>query len=130
MKKALPKIKKSLKSFILNEDAKVIDKTFVKVALTASFITTMAISQIDEANAEGHSDSLSHNNNLYIYDKPYGYNGGVVNFNEYLFNPTEQIKDNIAAKSINAIHNNVINHNNNGHGFIGHIATSLGINED
>ncbi|NCC71479.1 hypothetical protein EOM09_07945 [bacterium] len=62
MNKKLPSIKKSLKSFILEEDAKIIDKTATKIAITISFLSLNLISNLDDANAKGHCNHANHNN--------------------------------------------------------------------
>ena len=66
MKKPLPKIKKSLKSFILDEDAKVIDKTATKIAISASFLAFSALINSDDANAlfGSHKNHSNHSNHL------------------------------------------------------------------
>ncbi|NQZ85693.1 MAG: hypothetical protein HRU03_08295 [Nanoarchaeales archaeon] len=63
MKKELPKIKKSLKSFIIEEDAKVIDKTATKIALSIS-LSLVFLDSIDDVNAKGHGSHLNHQNIL------------------------------------------------------------------
>jgi len=76
MKKTLPKIKKSLKSFILEEDAKVIDKTTTKIALTASFLAISTILNSDDANAKGHHNHSDHTNVIAHEDNGAGENLG------------------------------------------------------
>lgn len=67
MKKELPKIKKSLKSFIIEEDAKVMDKTATKVALAVTFASLTFLDSVDDVNAKGHSNHY-HKNNLLTED--------------------------------------------------------------
>ena len=64
MKKELPKIKKSLKSFIIEEDAKVIDKTATKIAIMASFASVSFLANVDDVNAKGHGSHTNHQNDL------------------------------------------------------------------
>lgn len=64
MSKKLPKTKKSLKSFISEDDAKILDKTSAKVAITASFLSLNFLSSIDDANAQGHGNHTNHVNNV------------------------------------------------------------------
>lgn len=61
MKKELPKIKKSLKSFILEEDAKIIDKSGSKIAIAAAMIASGALS-VQDANAGWFSKHYNHTN--------------------------------------------------------------------
>lgn len=65
MKKKLPQTKKTLKSFILEEDAKIIDKTATKVALTASFLAASFALSAEDVNAKGHANYTEHNNFVY-----------------------------------------------------------------
>lgn len=60
MKKSLPKLKKSLKSFILEEDAKVIDKSLIKITITA--VSTVAI--LSACGSE-HCDHANHTNAIF-----------------------------------------------------------------
>jgi len=68
MKKQLPQIKKSLKSFIIGEDAKVIDKTTTKIALLVTFSSLSFMSNISDVNAKGHGSHARHKNDLDIED--------------------------------------------------------------
>ncbi len=65
MGKKLPTIRKSLKSFILEEDAKVIDKTATKVAIAASFMAFNFAANLDDANAKGHCNHTNHSNHIF-----------------------------------------------------------------
>ena len=65
MKKELPKVKKTLKSFILNEDAKVIDKTTIKVALVGSFMAFSLIASSEDVHAGKHKSHTDHNNHVF-----------------------------------------------------------------
>lgn len=68
MRKELPKIKKSLKSFIIEEDAKVIDKTATKIAITISFASVGFLANVDDINAKGHGSHTNHKNELSSVD--------------------------------------------------------------
>lgn len=68
MKKELPKVKKSLKSFIIEEDAKVIDKTATKIAIMASFASVGFLANVDDVNAKGHGSHTNHKNELNSVD--------------------------------------------------------------
>ena len=68
MKKELPKIKKSLKSFIVEEDAKVIDKTATKIAIMSSFASVGFLANVDDVNAKGHGSHTNHKNDLTSID--------------------------------------------------------------
>jgi len=61
----LPQLKKSLKSFILEEDAKIIDKNATKIAITTSFLALNLMGNIDDVSAWGHSSHNNHNNHLF-----------------------------------------------------------------
>lgn len=67
-KKELPKIKKSIKSFILDEDAKIIDKTASKIAITLSFLSISTLVSVDDVNAQGHGSHTNHENHLFVAD--------------------------------------------------------------
>ncbi len=69
MNKKLPRIKKSLKSFILEEDAKVINKSSIKVALVTSFFAIHFLSNIDDVSAKGHHNHNDHNNYVFKNSK-------------------------------------------------------------
>ncbi len=87
--KKLPEIKKSLKSFILEEDAKVIDKTALKVALTASFLAINFAINSDDANAKGHSNHTNHNNNIAQHSLTGTSTGCGVSYNKELSNEND-----------------------------------------
>lgn len=67
MVKKLPQLKKSLKSFILEEDAKVIDESAVKIAIVASFMAVNIVGNIDDVSAWpwSHKDHHNHNNHIF-----------------------------------------------------------------
>lgn len=68
MKKTLPKLKKTVKSFMVEEDAKLINKNASKIALSTAFISSIALINIDAGNAApwSHSDHKDHSNKLEI----------------------------------------------------------------
>ena len=68
MKKELPKVKKSLKSFIVEEDAKVIDKTATKIAIMSTFTSIGFLANVDDVNAKGHGSHTNHKNELESID--------------------------------------------------------------
>ena len=68
MKKELPKIKKSLKTFIMEDDAKVIDKTATKIAIMSSFTSLGFLANVDDVNAKGHGSHTNHKNELNSID--------------------------------------------------------------
>lgn len=106
MKKDLPKIKRGLKEFILDEDAKVIDKTASKIAITISFMAINFIANSHDANAKNHKNHANHHNDVNAddYMPDYKYHAGV--------NPTQQTLDSITPKSVATIHGNHYNHQN------------------
>ena len=119
MKKQLPSPKKTLKSFILEEDAKVIDKTATKVALTASFLALNFTFAIDDANAKGHYDHANHSNFL----EHKGTDAGLSNegnttvtrtFTENVEGQPVSTTVDIPEKSVASAHANHYNHQNGG----------------
>ncbi len=68
MRKELPKVKKSLKTFIIEEDAKVIDKTATKIAIMSSFASISFLANVDDVNAKGHGSHTNHKNDLNSVD--------------------------------------------------------------
>lgn len=62
MEKKLPIIKKSIKSFILGEEAKIIDKSVTKIAITSSFLAINMVGNFEDANAQGHKNHTNHSN--------------------------------------------------------------------
>jgi hypothetical protein len=80
MKKQLPQVKKSLKSFIVEEDAKVIDKTATKIAIMSSFASIGFLANVDDVNAKGHGSHTNHKNDLNSVD--FKYNNEDVEFTE------------------------------------------------
>ena len=130
MNKKLPNPKKTLKSFILDEDAKVINKTTSKIALSISFLAFNFLTNIDNAHAQGHSDSNTHNNHIFkeglnngtsksgsttIHERVELLNklkdGQNTNLQVKGYGPSSQ---NIPAKSITAAHGNHYNHADGG----------------
>lgn len=118
MKKALPKAKKSIKSFILDEDAKVIDKTATKIALTASFLALNFAINTDDANAKGHANHTNHSNHVYHqgpeeYPDPGDRRLGNEQNNEVSVTYTVQgysMTVDVPAKSAASAHGNHYNH--------------------
>ena len=102
----LPQLKKSLKSFILDEDAKVIDKSVVKIALTTSFIAINLLTNMEDGNAGWGDKHANHSNHGNAINAPYNYETGLHGGN----NPEEVINNDIEAKSIETVHNNHYNH--------------------
>lgn len=92
MKKELPKIKKSLKTFILEEDAKVIDKTASKIAIFTTFLSINFLTSVDDVNAKGHGSHANHANALMSSE---GY-----------------LESEDGEPFANAVHGNHFNHNN------------------
>lgn len=129
MKRELPKIKKTLKSFILDEDAKVINKTSSKVALTISFLAFNFLTNIDNAHAQGHGDHSNHENHIFkegnegvvsgsdpmIHEKANLLNldnkSVAVNLQVQGYGPSAQ---EIPTKSITSAHGNHYNHADGG----------------
>lgn len=121
MKPELPKPKKTLKSFILEEDAKIIDKTAIKIAAGLSFIA-IGISQIDDAAAGGskpsHNNHTNHGNNIY-HEGDYTQNAGGATQDEELGNDENEIVTKsyaggmeINPKEVASSHSNHYNHEN------------------
>ncbi|MDA3855897.1 MAG: hypothetical protein PF569_06545 [Candidatus Woesearchaeota archaeon] len=104
MKKQLPQVKKSLKTFILDDDAKVIDKAATKIALTSSFMAITIIANSNDAHA-GHSNHTNHANNLNAPEN-FGtdYHGGN--------NPLDAVLNGIEEKGVDTLHSNHYNHQN------------------
>lgn len=102
MKHKLPQSKKSLKSFILDDDANVIDKAATKIALTSSFMALTIIANSNDAHA-GHKDHDDHNNNLNAPENfGTGYHGGN--------NPLDAVVNGIQPKGVDTLHSNHFNH--------------------
>jgi hypothetical protein len=107
--KELPKPKKSLKSFILEEDAKVMDKTATKLAITASFLAINFLAHADDANAKGHKNHSNHQNNV---NAPNNYDTGIHAGNNPTTEPANE--EVLPAKSIETWHANHYNHTDGG----------------
>lgn len=115
MSKKLPSPKKSLKSFILEEDAKLIDKTATKIALTTSFLSLNFMFAIDDANAKGHKDHANHSN----FVEHVGSDSDMMNTGNSSKTKTFTQEDfsasvDIPAKSVASAHANHYNHQNGG----------------
>ena len=123
MKKKLPSIKKSLAGFICEEDAKVIDKTASKIAISASFIALNLAANIDDANAKGHKNHSNHNN--HVFDKssdPLLQHNDVKNTDEPITRSytieddeagvTETLDVEVPPKGVAVAHGNHFNHIN------------------
>ena len=120
--KELPQPKKNLKSFILEEDAKVMDKTATKVAITASFLAINALANTEDANAKGHKNHSNHNNNVNAPNNAgTGIHAGT--------NPTEVEVNNIPKKSVETWHGNHYNHvdASGGQGLLGSIIGAVAV---
>ncbi len=102
-KKQLPSIKRTLKTFILDEDAKVIDKTATKLAILASFMAINTILNSHDANAKGHGNHTNHNNDVNA-------DGSIETEIHAGNNPMEPEIDKIAGKSVLTYHGNHYNH--------------------
>lgn len=135
MKKPLPKIKKTVKSFILEEDAKLMDKSASKIALSAAFLSSMTLFNVEVGNAGlfSHSDHSDHSNALTTptpyspfkelihlesedSDQTIEYRTGDMTFtmNSGMDPETETKNIILPAKSVTAIHSNHYDHSNDG----------------
>ncbi|MFW6285863.1 MAG: hypothetical protein ACOC16_01695 [Nanoarchaeota archaeon] len=103
LKDNLPKPKKNLKSFILEEDAKVMDKAATKIAITASFLAISALANTQDANAKGHGNHTNHQNDV---NAPLHGGTGI----HAGTNPTDNITHKVESKSIETWHANHYNH--------------------
>ncbi len=132
--KKLPKPEKNLKSFILGEDAKIIDKTVVKVALTASLIAFAFVDSFQDVNAGGgHSNHDNHTNHLAIDEKnnsnflsgvkeqgatvhknPNFGNDNTTNYKTELNVEGKTLKIDVDPKTVQTNHGNHFNHSNGG----------------
>lgn len=122
MVKKLPQVKKGLKEFILDEDAKVIDRTATKIAVTSAFIAVSISLNSEDANAKGHSDHSDHSNNL---NAPNNFGTGIHGGT----NPTTATINEISDKSVETMHSNHYNHQDQsggqGFSFIGFIVAAV-----
>ncbi len=137
MKKQLPKAKKSLKTFILEEDAKIIDKTASKIAITASFVALSVAVNADDANAcRKHGNHSNHSNNVghpgdFNYTTPGDSKDSPTNKTKLFIRDNfanndpenhvkttllskggQDMKIDIPPKAVGAIHGNHYNHSN------------------
>lgn len=123
MIKQLPQPKKTLKSFILEEDAKIIDKTAIQIALGLT-LAAIGLSQIDDANAGGggsvpsHSNHTNHANQIF-HEGDYTQNVGGATQDESLGNDGNEIVTKpyaggveVAPKQVASAHSNHYNHAN------------------
>jgi len=114
MKKRLPQIKKNIKAFILEEDAKVIDKTAIKITLALTFAAFNFVIHAEDANAKGHYNHSNHNN--HVFDKtsdPLIQNNNEVDTTTRTYSiDKESIQIEVPPKSISAAHGNHYNHQN------------------
>ena len=94
VKAELPKIKKNIKSFILEEDGKVIDKSAAKVAISVSLISAGVIIHTEDVNAQGssHTDEMQHRNHLFEPGE-YNFDNGGRHGSEKLLNLNEEEDD-------------------------------------
>ncbi len=106
MKKELPKIKKSLKSFFTDEDAKIKDTTATKIALTSTFIAANILVNIENVNAcsffEKHNNHSNHTNYLNAPENAQT----NIHAGE---NPLLDIYKELAEKTVETIHANHYN---------------------
>ena len=124
--KKLPKPKKNLKNFILGEDAKIIDKTVTKVALTIT-LGAFTISGV-YAGGGGGVNYYTHSNHLVMED-------GIVPSGQTTIHPDPNLGNDsdsdyqtvidaggktlnvdVPAKTVQTIHGNHYNHTNGGGG--------------
>lgn len=123
MKSQLPQIKKTLKSFILEEDAKIIDKTAVQIAMGLTLVA-IGITEIDNANAGGggsapaHSNHTNHANQIY-HEGDYTQSSGGATLDENLGNDGNATITKpyaggmeVPPKEVASAHSNHYNHNN------------------
>jgi hypothetical protein len=121
MKPQLPKPKKNLKSFILEEDAKLIDKTAIRIASTLTLLA-IGITQIDDANAGGskpsHNNHTNHGNDIY-HEGDYTQAKAGATQDEELGNDGNEIVEKTYAggmevnpKEVASSHSNHYNHEN------------------
>lgn len=106
MDKKLPSVKKSVRNFILDEDAKVIDNSFSKVAITAGFLAVNFFINLEDGNAgffKKHTNEFTHGNNI---NAPENYDTGIHAGN----NPTVRGINEITGKSVETVHSNHYNH--------------------
>ena len=128
MKKKLPSLKKSLKSFILEEDAKIIDKAVIKTSVVISFasLSSLVILSSDvEAFWKRHNNHLHTNNviqgfvldalNKRVVGSDVHLREDFLNLNSTENNPSlvasgQSINLDIPSKSVAAMHGNHFNH--------------------
>lgn len=115
MLKELPKPKKNLKSFILGEEAKIMDKAISKIAISASFISLGFLLNTDDAHAKGgghssHSNYYEHANHVYHEgkDQDLGNDGNTTIQRNY----PEGLKIEVQPKEVASGHANHYNHTN------------------
>lgn len=121
----LPKPKKSLKSFILEEDAKVIDKAMTKITLTTSFIAMSMAFNSDDVNAKGHHNHSNHKNYIFhegdyqqtsgsvIHDDNFG-NDGSEPYSRTFSDSGTTVNIEVNPKEVVSTHANHYNHANGG----------------
>lgn len=105
MKKQLVQVKKNLKSFILDDDAKVIDKAATKVAITSAFMALTILGNSNNAHAWDHSNHTNHQNNLNAPEN------GATQIHAGN-NPLNIGVNDVPEKSVLSAHSNHYNHNN------------------
>lgn len=133
MKKRLPEIKKKISEFILEEDAKIVDKTASKIALTSSFFAISALTQVNDANAQGHGNHTNHANNIAhasdhkgTYDLPSDRTENIAVKDDDLSNEGSEVYETsistadrtvdieVESKSLKTVHGNHYNHSDGG----------------
>lgn len=118
MKKKLPQIRKDLKNFILDEDAKVINKSATKIAITVTAFALSFSIGLKNVMAGGHTDHIN---------KVLTSEDGLINFGEneikrdinvYKYNGERTFNDaaTIPPKSAKVVHANHYNHTGGGGG--------------
>ena len=106
--KNLPKVIKNVKSFILDEDAKVIDSSFSKVAIFTGFLAVNFIVNIEDVNSglfRKHQDNYFHNNVINAFEN------GDTNIHAGN-NPKNYSISSIEPKTVETMHMNHYKHQN------------------
>lgn len=113
MENPLPKPKRNLKTFILEEDAKVIDKTLSKVAISASFLALSFALNVHDANAKGHKDHANHSNFVYHEgNDPQLGNDGNTTVQRTYSSQGQSVSVEVPPKNVASVHANHFNHQN------------------
>ena len=84
MKKRLPKLKKTVTSFLVEEDAKLMSKSASRIALSTAMMSSMILINLEEGNAiHDHSDHKNHSNDV---DLPAKDSSGHTSYDPRLLN--------------------------------------------